>query len=137
MLPVSLTFAGAFALINLWLAFRVSGARMSSKVMVGDGDNPGLRARMRAHANFVEYTPFVLILIALIEIVGGSKTWLWGIGIVYTLARIAHAFGMDKQSLPNPARAAGAMVTWAVLLGLAIWAIWLGSTMHAEVVHYL
>lgn len=137
MLPVSLTFAGAFALLNLWLAFRVSGARMSSKVMVGDGDDPGLRGRMRAHANFVEYTPFVMILIALIEIVGGNKTWLWGIGIVYVIGRIAHAFGMDKQTMPNIPRAAGAMVTWAVLLGLAIWSIWLGGTMHAEPVHYL
>jgi uncharacterized membrane protein YecN with MAPEG domain len=137
MLPVSLTFAGAFALINLWLAFRVSGARMRTKVMVGDGDNPALRARMRAQANFVEYTPFVIILIALIEIVGQSKTWLWATGIVYVLARIAHAFGMDRQTMPNPLRAAGAMVTWLVLLALAIWAIWIGSTMHVETVHYM
>jgi uncharacterized membrane protein YecN with MAPEG domain len=137
MLPVSLTFAGAFALINLWLAFRVSAVRMRAKVMTGHGDSPALLARMRAQANFVEYTPFVMILIALIEIVGGSKTWLWGIGIVYTVGRIAHAFGMDRQTMPNPARAAGALVTWAVLLGLAVWAIWLGNTMHAETVHYL
>ncbi|HEY0271145.1 MAG TPA: MAPEG family protein [Sphingomonas sp.] len=137
MLPVSLTFAGAFALINLWLAFRVSATRMRSKVMIGDGDNPGLRARMRAQANFIEYTPFVMILIALIEIVGGARTWLWAIGIVYVLGRIAHAFGMDKQTMPNPLRAGGAIVTWLILLGLAIWAIWLGGTTHVEAVRYL
>jgi uncharacterized membrane protein YecN with MAPEG domain len=34
---------------------------------VGDLGIPVLRARMRAHANFVEYTPFVLILMALLE----------------------------------------------------------------------
>jgi uncharacterized membrane protein YecN with MAPEG domain len=137
MLPVSLTFAGAFALINLWLAYRVSAVRMRAKVLVGDGDNPALLGRMRAQANFVEYTPFVMILIALIEIVGGGKTWLWAIGIVYALGRIAHAFGMDKQTMPNPLRAGGALTTWLVLLGLAIWAIWLGSTMHVETVHYM
>jgi uncharacterized membrane protein YecN with MAPEG domain len=137
MLPVSLTFAGAFALINLWLAFRVSAVRRRARVSVGDGDNPALLGRMRAQANFVEYTPFVIILIALIEIVGGSKTWLWAIGIVYALGRIAHAFGMDRQTIPNPLRAGGALVTWGVLLGLAVWAIWLGSTMHVETVHYL
>ena len=137
MLPVSLTFAGAFALINLWLAFRISAVRMRAKVSVGDGANPALLARMRAQANFVEYTPFVMILIALIEIVGGSRTWLWGIGIVYALGRIAHAFGMDRQTMPNPLRAGGALITWLALLGLAIWAIWLGSTVHVEAVHYI
>jgi uncharacterized protein len=137
MLPVSLTFAGAFALINLWLAFRVSAIRMSAKVVVGDGDLPALRARMRAQANFVEYTPFVMILIGLIEIGGGSKTWLWAIGIVYAVGRISHAFGMDKPTMPNPMRAAGALATWIVLLGLAVWAIRIGSTYHPETVHYL
>ena len=87
------------------------------KVLVGDGDNPVLLCRMRAQANFVEYTPFVLILMALIELAGGPKPWLWAIGIVYVLARIAHAFGMDRRRMPNPMRAAGAATTWAILLG--------------------
>jgi uncharacterized membrane protein YecN with MAPEG domain len=138
MLPVTLTFAGALALLVLWLAFRVSRVRMSDKVMVGDGGNPLLLARMRAQANFVEYTPFVLILMALIEMAGGSAWWLRGIGVVYVIARVLHAFGMDKQTMPNPLRAIGALVTWVVLLGLAIWAICLASHAPAvPAVHYL
>jgi len=138
MLPVSLTFAGALALVALWLAYRVSRVRMSDKVMVGDGGKPLLLARMRAHANFVEYTPFVLILMALIEMAGGGAWWLRGVGVVYVIARVLHAFGMDRQTLPNPLRAIGALATWAVLLGLAIWAIWLASHVPAApAVHYL
>jgi uncharacterized membrane protein YecN with MAPEG domain len=133
---VSLTFAGALALLNLWLAFRVIQVRRSGKVLVGDGDNPLLVCRMRAQANFVEYTPFVLILMALIEIAGGPKPWLWGIGIVYVLGRIVHAFGMDRRTMPNPARGVGACVTWAILLGLGLWAIWMASHAPAAV-HYL
>ena len=127
MLPVSLTFAGALALVALWLAFRVVRVRMSGKVMVGDGGNPLLTARMRAQSNFVEYTPFVLILMALIEMAGGSAWWLRGVGVVYVIARVLHAFGMDKPTMPNPLRAIGACVTWALLLALALWAIWLAS----------
>ncbi len=130
MLPVSLTFAGALALINLFLAYRVARVRIASKVLVGDGDHPLLRARMRAQANFVEYTPFVLILMALLEYAGAPTAWLWGIGIVYAVARILHAFGMDRTQ-SSPLRATGAMVTWGILLILAIWAIWMAS--HAPV----
>jgi uncharacterized protein len=136
MLPVTLTIAGAAALLNLWLASRVTRLRVAGKVMVGDGQNPVLLARMRAHANFAEYTPFVLILLALIELAGGPRSWLWGIGIVYVAARILHAFGMDKRTPPNPLRSIGAGVTWATLLGLGIWAIWIASHAPAQV-HYL
>jgi uncharacterized membrane protein YecN with MAPEG domain len=135
MLPVTLVFAGAAALINLWLAFRVVAIRNKAKVLHGDGDNPLLLCRMRAQANFVEYAPFVLILMGLVELAGGSKSWLWGIGAVFTLARLSHMLGMDAQKL-NVLRAVGACVTWAVLLVLAVWAIWMGSHPPAPV-HYL
>ncbi len=127
MLPVSLTFAGAFALVALWLAYRVVRVRMNAEVMVGDGGHPLLIARMRAQANFVEYTPFVLILMVLIEMAGGSAWGLRVVGALYVIARVLHAFGMDKPTMPAPLRATGACATWLILLALAIWAIWLAS----------
>ena len=138
MLPVTLTFAGAAALINLWLAFRVVAIRRSGKVLHGDGANLLLLARMRAQANFVEYAPFVLILLALIELAGGSRWWLWGIGAAFVAARLAHPFGMDARTM-SPLRAAGALITWAVLLVLGVWAIWIGSHVptHAEAMRLL
>ena len=70
-LPITLTIAGAAALLNIWLARRVGQMRLTHKVSIGDGGNEALIARMRAQANFVEYTPFVLILIGLIELAEG------------------------------------------------------------------
>lgn len=122
MLPITLTIAAAAALINLWLAFRAERLRMSRRIMLGDGGDEGMRARMRAQANFVEYTPFFLILLGLIEMAKGSRTWLWGVSIAYVLARIVHAFGMDSAT-PSKLRAGGILVTWAVLLGLALYAL--------------
>src|ERR671917_1643554 len=95
-LPITLTIAGAAALLNVWLARRVGQMRLAHKVSIGDGGNEALITRMRAQANFIEYTPFVLILILLIELAEGSKLWLWIVGVVYILARIAHGFGMDR-----------------------------------------
>lgn len=122
MLPITLTIAGAAALINLWLGFRVSRLRRAPHLMIGDGGDPRITAAMRAHSNFVEYAPFVLILIAGIELAGGSATWLWAAGIVFVLARLAHPFGMG-DGRPLALRAAGMLGTAAVLIGLAGWAL--------------
>jgi hypothetical protein len=123
-LPITLTIAGAAALLNIWLARRVGQMRLQHKVSIGDGGNEALIARMRAQANFIEYTPFVLILILLIEMAEGSKMWLWIVGVAYILARIAHGFGMDRPSGDKlKLRMIGIVVTGLILLGLALYAI--------------
>src|SRR5690242_20921870 len=94
-LPITLTTAGAAALINVWLAFRVGQARHASGVLIGDGGDERLTARMRAQANFVEYAPFVLILIGLIELTRGPSLALWIASAAFLLARLAHPLGMD------------------------------------------
>ena len=122
LLPVTLTIAAAAAAINLWLALRIVPGRMKGKVLLGDGGDAALLARQRAHANFTEYAPFVLILLALIELAGGSPVWLWVAGGAFVLARVAHGLGMTRAA-PNPLRAGGALLTWAVLALLAGWAL--------------
>lgn len=121
-LPITLTIAGAAVLINLWLGARVSQLRLRDKVSVGDGGNQQVAARMRAHANYIEYTPLFLILLGLVELSQGSQTWLWGVAILYILGRLAHPFGMDRPA-PNKLRMIGILVTWIVLLGLAVYAL--------------
>ncbi len=124
-LPVTLVIAAAAGLINLWLALRTSSVRRSGQISVGDGGNPKMLARMRAHANFTEYAPFVLILMALIEFAHGASLWLWAVGIVFILGRLLHAFGMERPGA-NPLRVAGITSTYLVLLGLSVWAAVIG-----------
>ena len=123
-LPITLTIAGAAALLTIWLGRRVAQMRVAHKISIGDGGNEALIARMRAQANFVEYTPFVLILIGLIELAQGSRLWLWIVGVLYILARIAHGYGMDRPR-PDPLRLRmiGTITTALVLIGLAFYAI--------------
>lgn len=123
-LPVTLTYAAIAALLNVWLGWRVGQVRIRDKVLTGDGGNQALICRMRAHANYTEYTPFVLVLLALIELARGSTIVLWAIGAVYMLARIAHAFGMDAD-YPAKGRQVGVIVTLLTLVVLAAWAIWI------------
>ncbi len=121
-LPITLTIAGAAALLNLWLSARVSRLRMRHKVSIGDGGNELVATRMRAHANFTEYTPLFLILLGLIELARGSQTWLWALAILFVLGRLAHAFGMDRPA-PTALRIGGMLATYVPLLALAGYAL--------------
>lgn len=120
-LPITLTAAGAAALINVWLAVRVGRVRTSQKILMGDGGNDTMIAAMRAQANFVEYTPFVLILLGLIELAWGSPTWLWIVSGVYLVGRVLHGIGMTGAF--KQGRMIGTLTTLLILLGLAIIAV--------------
>ena len=121
-LQTTLTLAAAAAIINLWLATRVMRLRLKEGILYGDNGNEVLLRRMRAHANFIENAPIVLILIAAIEITGKGGKWLAIVGAVFMLARLLHAFGMDRPR-PNALRAGGVLVTMLTLLGLAAVAV--------------
>jgi len=121
-LQTTLSLAAAAAVINFWLGFRTGKVRYDAKVLHGDGGNPLLIQRMRAQANFVENTPFVLILVAAIEMTGKGGKWLAIVGSIYMLARVGHAFGMD-QTKPHPLRMIGFGVTVLTLLGLSAVAV--------------
>ena len=118
-LPISLTFAVAATIINLWLSWRVGKLRVSEKVLHGDGGVPLVSKRMRAHSNFTEYTPYVLILFTLIELALGSQSWLWILAIAYLVGRILHPIGMDYD-IPHKARMIGILLTYVVTLALCI-----------------
>lgn len=122
MLPITLTIAGAAALMNVWLGLRVSMLRWRHKVSIGDGGNQAVSTRMRAHSNFIEYTPFFLILLAVVELARGPQAGLWAASISFIIARLMHAFGMDRPA-PNFMRVAGMVITWMCLLGLAAYAL--------------
>lgn len=119
LLPVTLASAAAAAILNFWLALRVGAVRRALQISVGDGGSDALQRRMRAQANFVENTPFVLALIFAIELSGKGEPWLTYVAGAYFIARIMHAYGMDGGNA-QWGRMVGTIVTLLVLLGLAI-----------------
>lgn len=121
-LEITLVIAAAAALLNIWLSMRVGRVRQAQKISIGDGGSDLLARRMRAHANFAEYTPFFLILLALVELARGAALWLWIVAIVYVLGRIAHAFGMDGR---GRWRMIGILTTMLGLLVLAAYALFI------------
>ncbi|HYG28743.1 MAG TPA: MAPEG family protein [Allosphingosinicella sp.] len=134
-LPISLTIAAAAALLHVWLSMRVSRLRRLHRISIGDEGNKAVATRMRAHGNFAENTPVFLILLALTEHAIGSELWLWIVAAVYIVARLLHAFGMDRPA-PNWMRIGGVGLSWLVLLGLAGHALFLsyGDQSHRRAI---
>ncbi len=128
MMPtVTLFFAAACALINIWLGVRCGQVRASAKISHGDGGNLLLQRRMRAQLNYAENTPLIVILVLALELAGGSATVLAVIAAAYAIARICHALGMDADA--SPLRNVGILVTMLSAAGLAGWAIYTGYTL--------
>lgn len=126
MIPkVTLVLAGLAALLNLWLGMRVGQVRRTERVSVGDGGNDRVIRRMRAHANFAENAPLLILLVLAIELTVGPSPWLWAATALFVLARVAHAFGMDGW---GPGRMIGTALTMALQLALAVWAVALPFT---------
>ena len=124
MLPITLTIAAAAAVLHIWLAARVSRLRAAHRVSIGDGGNEALIRRMRAHANYGENMPVVLILLALLELAGGDARILWGAAILFVISRILHGFGMDRPQ-PSRLRAFGMMGSALALVVLAGYAVFM------------
>lgn len=119
-LPITLVAAGGAAILNFWLAMRTGNVRRAAKVSIGDGGDMTLIARMRAQANFIEYTPIILVLIGAIELSQGSSIWLWAVMALYLIGRVGHAIGMDGFT---PGRFVGTVISLFTLLGLGIYAV--------------
>lgn len=123
-MTITLTIGAALLLLNIWLMIRCGIARGKGKVDIGDGGNEFVIRRMRAHANFIESAPLVLILLGVLDHVKANETLLWFTGIAFVIARIAHGFGMDGGTL-GKGRSIGIILTMIVQLVLAGTALWL------------
>ncbi|MCH2454072.1 MAG: MAPEG family protein [Idiomarina sp.] len=109
-------YAGLLALLYLILAARIIRLRWKYRVGIGTGGEDELKVAVRVHGNFIEYVPFILILLGIIEVQGGAAGLVHGIGIATLIARISHVIGLTKTIGPSIFRTIGVLGTFAVLL---------------------
>lgn len=94
LLPITFFLTAIFALTLVALSVFVSMWRRVLNVAFGDGNSDILRRRIRAHANFVENAPFLILLTGALEI-GQATQWVVGLlAIAFILARLLHAFAI-------------------------------------------
>lgn len=125
-MPITALYAGLLTFLLLVLSFRVIGVRRSAKVEIGDGNDQKLLRRVRVHANFVEYTPYALILIGLLESLKAPGMMLHGLGATLLLGRILHAYALSQTPHIMSMRVAGMFLTFTVLGAAALGCVTLG-----------
>ncbi|MGI9370886.1 MAG: MAPEG family protein [Hyphomicrobiales bacterium] len=123
MVVVTPIFAGLLAFLFLFLSIQVIKTRRSEKVAVGDGGNTKLQRAMRAQANFSEYTPFTLLLMAMIELLGAPAWWVFILGAILLTGRAVHAYGISQENENLKFRVFGMQCTFASLALSAVSAL--------------
>lgn len=123
-LPITSITAGLLALIYLALTAQVIRQRGRTNTSLGDGSTgaiaPGeehlapLLVACRSHANFAEYVPLTLLLLALNEATGAPRWLVLALAATLIVGRILHPIGMGR-TMPNPFRLGGVIATLSTL----------------------
>lgn len=122
-MPATALWAALLAPLCLWLSMRVIGQRRRARIAIGTGGDPALERAMRAQANFAEYVPFALVLMALAE-AGGTPTWvIHPLGAALLAGRLAHGWGIAREPEDYRFRVGGMMATFSVIALAALAAL--------------
>ncbi len=127
-MTVTLFYAGALALWFFVLSLRVSLARVGpGKPSLGDGGDVQLQRKIRGQANFAEYVPIILVLMALLELHGLAKWAVHGLGATLLLGRLLHGYAFSFTPNSVFGRSAGIALTFLALLVGGVSALYLGA----------
>lgn len=126
-LAFAASYTALLVLLGLGLAFRVVAIRRARRIGIGDGGDAMLARRIRAHGNFSEYAPILMVLLIGLALVGAPEWLVHLIGIPALLGRILHAIGLTRSASANWQRIGGmvltigAMATGAMALVVLAW----------------
>ena len=112
---VTPTYAGLLALVFFVLSLRVVALR-GHGASLGDGGNPVLLRRIRAHGNFTEYVPFILLMMGILELSHFSTYLLHALGITLVVARLLHGYALSFTDKFKFGRFWGTALTFGLVL---------------------
>ena len=105
MLYHSFIYVALSAFILYKISLNVILERRKNKVSFGDDGNRTLMRRVRAQANFIEYTPIFLISLIGIEWIGNEKNipyylvYVHSLGMIFILGRIFHIISLYQKKI--------------------------------------
>ncbi len=127
-MPITALYAGLLAPLFVLLSIRVIAKRRRARIGIGHGEDLALLRRMRVHANFAEYVPLALLLMALAESMQGDARVLHALGLTLAAGRVVHAFGVSQAKENLSLRVTGMSLTFAVIALAAFACLWLSAS---------
>ena len=120
-IPVnSAFFAAILGLLGGLLTANVIVNRVRARVDAGDGGVARLAQAIRAHANFAEQAPIVIIVIGLAEASGARALVIQLLGVALLAARLASAYALNRSLAQSPLRQFGGGVSVLVAIAAAV-----------------
>lgn len=116
MIYTTLFYISALSIIYLALSLNVIRLRWKYKVGIHSQGQSELALAIRAHANFAEYVPLCLILIALLELNMGSNYIIHALGLSLFVGRVLHPLGLMRGAGFSLSRFLGMALTFLVLI---------------------
>lgn len=114
-LSIAPLYAGLLALFFIHLSSRVIKVRRDDRVSLGDGGSSDMAYRIRAQANFTEYAPLGIILLAMIELQGLPFWAVHILGLMLLIGRVTHGWAMSQTPQSLPARTVGTVMTLTMI----------------------
>ncbi len=125
-MPVEITtlYAVPLAVLMLILWLGVTRTRAALSISIGDGGDVALHEKIRRHGNFIEWVPFVLLMMLMAELRAVPGPWLHAAGILLLVSRAVHPFGLRADAPRHALRIVGntgSLVALAICVaGIAI-----------------
>jgi len=119
MLVITPFYAALLTLFYVILSANVIRNRWRYKQSLGAGKEEQMERAIRAHGNFSEYVPLVIIMMSFLEWGKESSMLLHFFGITLIVGRLSHAIGIALQA-PNSLRTLGMVATFTCLIGTSI-----------------
>jgi|SRR5271166_17786 len=132
-LPITLATASVLGLIFVVLSALTIRARVKTNTSLGIGESVAmgqeataspLLIASRTQANFAEYVPLSLILLALLEGWGVNDSFLVAVAVLLVLSRLLHVIGMNR-STPNPFRGGAIILQFLLIASMAVYGLML------------
>jgi hypothetical protein len=128
-MPITALYAALLTLLFLLLSARTIGRRRVARIEIGtatrEQEDRELLRRVRVHANFAEYAPIGLVLIALGESLAAPGLLLHAIGLALLSGRLLHAYGLSQTPHVMALRVAGMVLTLNAIGVAAAMCLWL------------
>jgi uncharacterized membrane protein YecN with MAPEG domain len=117
---ISALFAGLFIVVQIPLTVVVGYRRAKTGIQFFDEGDVTLRRRMRAHANFTETVPIVLIAMLVSEQMGAPAWLLLAGGGLLACGRALHYATLVRSGF-GIGRAIGMVLTLVPMAGFGAW----------------
>lgn len=127
-MAITAFYAGLLGLVYLVLTMRVIRRRQTRGINLGDAGDAAMERRIRGHANFNEYVPFILVIMAVLESGQTSSKLLHGLGALTLVARLLHGYSFAFTEKWFIGRFYGALFTLIALALAALAALHMGVT---------